>query len=102
MRTRTVFLLGAASLLGLAVPNARAAATVDFFSENLFPWKVRDVRRFHYKLEPRRMVNTTELLKQADNLRNRGISIRPPENNPPPNPPPVIPTGGQVPTPMSP
>jgi PEGA domain len=57
---------------------------LDFFSENIIPWIIRDVRRFHYKLEPRRMVNTEELLKQADNLRNRGISIRPPDNNPPP------------------
>ncbi len=57
---------------------------LDFFSENIIPWKVRDVRRFHYKLEPRRMVNTTELLKQAENLRNRGISIRPADNNPSP------------------
>jgi hypothetical protein len=59
---------------------------LDFFSENVIPWIIRDVRRFHYKLEPRRMVNTEELLKQADNLRNRGISIRPPDSNPPPSP----------------
>jgi len=52
---------------------------LDFFSENILPWTLRDVRRFHYKLEPRRMVNTDELLKDADNLRNRGISIRPPD-----------------------
>jgi hypothetical protein len=57
---------------------------VDFFSENVLPCKIRDVRRFHYKLEPRRMVNTDELLIEAQNLRNRGISIRPPDSNPPP------------------
>jgi hypothetical protein len=56
---------------------------LDFISENVIPWTLRDVRRFHYKLEPRRMVNTNELLRDADNLRNRGISIRPPYNNPP-------------------
>ncbi|HLJ93203.1 MAG TPA: hypothetical protein VKU02_08440, partial [Gemmataceae bacterium] len=59
---------------------------IDFFSENLIPWTIRDVRRFHYKLQPRRMVNTTELLQQAENLRNRGISIRPPDNNSSPPP----------------
>jgi hypothetical protein len=72
---------------------------LDFFSENVIPWKLRDVRRFHYKLEPRRMVDTNQLLKDADNLRNRGISIRPPDNvAPPPSPPPapasILPTAG--------
>jgi hypothetical protein len=60
---------------------------LDFFSENVVPCKIRDVRRFHYKLEPRRMVNTNDLLNDAENLRNRGISIRPPDSNPPPGPP---------------
>lgn len=52
---------------------------LDFFSENVVPCKIPDVRRFHYKLEPRRMVNTNDLLNEAQNLRNRGISIRPPD-----------------------
>ena len=59
---------------------------LDFFSEDVIPWKIRDVRHFHYKLQPRRMVNTDELLKDADNLRNRGISIRPADSNPLPSP----------------
>jgi hypothetical protein len=72
---------------------------LDFFSENVIPWKLRDVRRFHYKLEPRRMVDTNQLLKDADNLRNRGISIRPPDNaappaSPPPAPASILPTAG--------
>jgi hypothetical protein len=70
---------------------------LDFFGEAVVPWTIRDVRRFHYQLEPRRMVNTHELLKEADNLRNRGISIRPPENNPPPPNPPPQGTGGALP-----
>jgi hypothetical protein len=57
---------------------------LDFFSEDIIPWKIVDVRRFHYKLQPRRIVNTKDLLDEAQNLRNRGISIRPPENTPPP------------------
>ena len=69
---------------------------IDFFSENMIPWKLRDVRRFHYKLEPRRMVNTNDLLQEAQNLRNRGISIRPPDDNsPPPTPPPAPPAPGE-------
>ena len=62
---------------------------LDFFSENVIPWMLPDVRRFHYKLEPRRMVNTNELIQDAQNLRNRGISIRPAESTPPPGPPPA-------------
>jgi hypothetical protein len=72
---------------------------LDFFGENVIPWKLRDVRRFHYKLEPRRMVDTNQLLKDADNLRNRGISIRPPDNaatppSPPPAPASIVPASG--------
>jgi hypothetical protein len=48
---------------------------LDFISENLVPWPIIDVRRFHFKLEPRRIVNTDQLLKDAQNLRNRGISV---------------------------
>jgi hypothetical protein len=51
---------------------------LDFVSENLFPWPITDVRRFHYKLEPRRVVNPNQLLDEAQNLRNRGNSIGPP------------------------
>jgi hypothetical protein len=51
---------------------------IDFVSENLFPWTVTDVRRFNYKLEPRRAVNPDQLLDEAQNLRNRGHSIGPP------------------------
>jgi hypothetical protein len=76
---------------------------LDFFSENVVPWKIRDVRRFHYKLEPRRMVNTDELLKEAQNLRNRGMSIRPPDNNAAlPTPSPASPPAPQNPGPNGP
>jgi len=56
---------------------------IDFFSENLLPWQIEDVRRFHFKMEPRRVVNTNDLLKDAQNLRNRGLSISPPAPTPP-------------------
>jgi len=48
---------------------------LDFISENLVPWKVHDVRRFHYHLEPARTPNTAELLKQAQELRMKRQSI---------------------------
>jgi hypothetical protein len=48
---------------------------LDFVSENLVAWKIRDVRRFHYHLEPARTPNTAELLNQAQELRTKGQSI---------------------------
>lgn len=50
---------------------------LDFISENVFPWPITDVRRFHFPLEPRRTVNPDELLNEAQNLRNRGRSVGP-------------------------
>jgi hypothetical protein len=52
---------------------------IDFISEVLLPWPIQDVRRFHYRLEPQRMPNTQQLLDDAQNLRNRGQTIAPPE-----------------------
>ena len=51
---------------------------VDFISENLVPWPIQDVRRFHYKLEPRQMPSPDQLLNNAQNLRNRGQSLEAP------------------------
>ncbi len=56
---------------------------LDFISENLVPWPITDVRRFHYRLEPRRQVQTDELLREADGLRSRGRAV----GNPVPLPP---------------
>lgn len=50
---------------------------IDFFFENLLPWPIQDVRRFHYQLEPRQPVNPEQLLQDAQNLRNRGQSVTP-------------------------
>lgn len=49
---------------------------LDFISENLFPWPITDVRRFNYVMEPRKMVQTDQLLNDAENLRNRGRSLQ--------------------------
>jgi hypothetical protein len=48
---------------------------LDFFSEAVNPFPIEDRREFNYQLQPRRVVNTTELLNQAQNLRNRGIGL---------------------------
>lgn len=48
---------------------------VDFVTENLFPGKVEDVRRFRYTLEPLVQVRTDDLLQQAEQLRSRGRAV---------------------------
>jgi hypothetical protein len=70
---------------------------LDFISENLIPWTIRDVRRFYYALEPLQVPNTRELRDHADALRARGLAIQPPPtpvNGPPGvpvNAPPLVP-----------
>lgn len=48
---------------------------LDFFAENVVPWRIEDVRRFHYKLEPVRMPNPNEVINEGQSLRNRGKAI---------------------------
>ncbi len=59
---------------------------LDFFAENLVPWRIEDVRRFHYKLEPIRTPNPDEVINEAQNLRNRGKAIGAPAAPPAGNP----------------
>ena len=42
---------------------------LDFFSENLVPGKIRDVRTYDYQLWPQGLVPKEELLTRAENLR---------------------------------
>jgi hypothetical protein len=51
---------------------------LDFISETLVPFKIQDVRRFCYRLEPLQTMSTNELLNRAEELRNRGQSIAAP------------------------
>src|SRR5262249_45286840 len=48
---------------------------LDFVSENMIPWTIRDTRTFTYQLQPRTLPNTADLRSQAENLRNRGRSL---------------------------
>jgi hypothetical protein len=59
---------------------------LDFFSENLWPFKVRDVHRFHYQLQPLQQVRPDEVLERAGDLRNRGKNLAPLGNEAPPPP----------------
>jgi hypothetical protein len=60
---------------------------LDFISENLIPWTIRDVRQFHFSLEPMRVTNPREFLQEAEGMRAKGRSIQAPpsaDNTPPP------------------
>jgi hypothetical protein len=78
---------------------------LDFISENLVPWTIRDVRRFTYPMVPLQVLNTRELRDQAQVLRQRGQDIHPPPPTyatAPPPPTPVAPVAPVVPAPPGP
>lgn len=52
-----------------------AIAPLDFVSENLIPWTIRDVRRFHYELQPAQLVPPDTVLIQAEERRRQGQGI---------------------------
>lgn len=68
---------------------------LDFISESLFPIQIENVSRFHYKLQPAEQPRIDELLRDSENLRNRG------HNLPPPPPGSTPPPKGMVPAPFS-
>ena len=48
---------------------------LDFISENVVPWTIRDIRRFHYQLTPLQVVPPETVLQQGAILRERGKTI---------------------------
>ncbi len=64
---------------------------IDFISENLVPFKIRDRRPFVYQLQPRRAVSSGEVLQRAQDLRGQGQLIGEPRPAPPPAPTPPAP-----------
>jgi hypothetical protein len=77
---------------------------LDFISENLVPWRITDVRRFSYRMEPLQKTTTQALLNRGQELRNRGQSIGPPAQPPTPTPaaPATVPALPAVPGPAAP
>jgi PEGA domain len=73
---------------------------LDFVSENLIPWRIYDVRRFHYQLQPLQVPNSVDVLNRAQELRGRGQQLGPLPGTEPvqrrPAPPP-----GAVPVPVA-
>ncbi len=77
-------------------------APLDFFSENVVPGKIRDVRTYDYQLYPQTVVPQEDLLTKAEGLR-RGTGIAAPGyriNQPSPSqiyvPPPGTPGGPPI------
>ena len=62
---------------------------LDFISENLIPWTLRDVRYFKYPLKPLPVVTPRQVKDEADALRARGQTIGTPLPTPAPAPAPV-------------
>ena len=48
---------------------------LDFVTENLYPGKVEDVRRFRYTAWSRWSRSADDLLQQAEQLRQRGRAV---------------------------
>jgi PEGA domain len=48
---------------------------VDFISENIWPFKVRDVRCIRYVMQPLQTVRPDEVRQRAEDLRSRGQTI---------------------------
>lgn len=45
---------------------------LDFISENLIPWTIRDVRYLHYQMQPQVAAPPEAVLNQAQHLRSTG------------------------------
>ncbi|MBX9627891.1 MAG: PEGA domain-containing protein, partial [Gemmataceae bacterium] len=60
----------------------------DFLAEVMWPFRIEDVRRFYFPLEPARRPDVGELVTAADALRERGQNLPPPADPAPPDPPP--------------
>jgi hypothetical protein len=48
---------------------------IDFFAENVVPWTIRDIRRFHYQMQPLAVIPPEAVLQQGQALRQRGQAI---------------------------
>ena len=78
---------------------------LDFIAENVWPFKLRDVREFNYQLQPMRVARPEEVFDRAGELRSRGQTLTPfnPDNVQAPRtgPGPVAPRPGSVTAPPS-
>jgi hypothetical protein len=58
---------------------------VDFFTENVYPFHLKDTHRFHYQMQPMVLPNSNDVLNSAEQLRGKGQLLGPlPGTQPPP------------------
>lgn len=50
---------------------------IDFVSEVIVPWRIRDERQYTYALDPAAMVSTDQLMRRAAQLRVEGQNVPP-------------------------
>lgn len=51
---------------------------LDFIAETIWPFHILDRREFRYEMVLAQQPQTNDLLRSADNLRNRGLSVQAP------------------------
>lgn len=78
----------------------------DFLAEVVWPFRVQDVRRYYFELGPAVRPDTSEIIMNADRLRERGMNLPQPEHPaadpralPPGEPPPPGAVPGALPPP---
>jgi hypothetical protein len=59
---------------------------LDFFSENVLPFWIRDVRYLHYQMTPVEIVSPDTLKANAEILRQQGVTVGPEMIGRPPTP----------------
>lgn len=82
----------------------------DFFAEVVWPFHIRDTRRYYFELHEATKTRTDDLLNDAEALRLRGMNLPAPERpamprgrtNPPPAQPPQPPVPGPGVAPIAP
>jgi hypothetical protein len=57
---------------------------IDFVTENFYPFTIRDIRPFHYRLQPAVAVRPDDIRNRAEMMRQEGKTIQPPPDAPPP------------------
>ncbi len=76
---------------------------IDFVTENIWPFKLRDVRKFSYTMRPLQAIPPDDVRQRAEELRlrgqNIGVPLPPRPLGPVPTPPLPAPPEGTLPTP---
>jgi hypothetical protein len=68
---------------------------IDFFAEVVWPFHIRDTRRYFFNLEEMVKPRVDDLLNNADSLRQRGYNLPIPAQPAPPKPAPATPVPSQ-------